>query len=281
MQAELQKRLIDEILCVADSKWVLGNWYIKVLRNGRGLQDFNALAGMSQDELGHTRAIFGLLEDRLEQPQGYLEFERANNQIASTAAIDAPPTDWADFVTTAYLVEAALWQMLATFRGGSFKAFGNLVDQIGQETNFHLLYTAGWIKSLREEDRKAIKAALRKRLPEILLWFGGSTASQSDPLLREHIRTKSVLEARDHFRKVNLPLFLEQGVAGKDEIEAMVDDLKWQDWDPARRRHTGSTMPAELWEFVLPTNVAAVTARRALKVSTTDNVLWTDGVPTG
>jgi hypothetical protein len=36
-------------------------------------------------------------------------------------------------------------------------------------------------------------------------------------------------------------------------------------------------MPAQLWEFVLPTNNAAVFARRALQVSKDDNLLWTEG----
>lgn len=278
MQATLAKRFVEEILCIADSKWVLGHWYIKVLRNGRGLQDYNALSGMAQDELGHTRAIFTLLEDRFDQPQGYLEFERPVSEIASMVALDAPPVDWTDFVTTMYLAETAIWQLLATFRNSTFQPIANLADHIGQEANFHQMYGKGWLKSLNEKDRTTFPTSIRKRLPEIVRWFGNPNAPE-DPLLKEGIRTKSAQEAAARFLAVNVSVLAELGGIDAAEITAITRGLKWENWDSRRRRPRGSRMPAELWEFVLPTNPAAVIARRALQVSKDDNVLWTDNRP--
>ena len=60
-----RKTLVSELLCLADSKWALGHWYIKVMLNSRTLTDATAFAGMSQDELGHTRALFRWMEDEL------------------------------------------------------------------------------------------------------------------------------------------------------------------------------------------------------------------------
>lgn len=279
MRPALKKQFVDEILCAADSKWVLGHWYIKVMRNGRGLQDYNALSGMAQDVLGHTRSIFTLLEDRLDQAEGHLEFERSSTEIASVQVLDAAPVSWTDFVVTVYLAETAIWQFLATFRNSSFKPIGNLVDHIGQESNFHQMYGKGWVKSLNDKDRTTLGACVKNRLPEILRWFGSTSASSEDALLKEGLRTKSVKDALDHFVAVNLSLFVEQGVISNADVSTMLSSLDWNNWDTRRRRDAGTRMPTELWEFVLPTNEAAVVTRRALRVSQTDNVLWTDSRP--
>lgn len=279
MQPALKKQLVDEILCAADSKWVLGHWYIKVLRNGRGLQDYNALSGMAQDILGHTRSIFTLMEDRFDQPEGHLEFERPAIEIASMQVLDVPPADWTDFVVAMYLAETAVWQYLAAFRNSSLTAIGNLVDHIGQEANFHQMYGKGWVKSLNDKDRTTLNTVLKKRLPQVLRWFGSPLSSTEDILLKEGLRTKSVKDARDRFLEVNVSLFVEQGGISDAEVSGILANLNWDNWDARRRRETGTTMPAELWEFVLPTNQAAVVTRRALRVSQTDNVLWTDNRP--
>ena len=78
---KLKKTLINELLCLADSKWKLGHWYIKVMMNSRTLTDATSFAGMSQDELGHTRALFRMMEEVLGLPEHQLEFGRSANRI--------------------------------------------------------------------------------------------------------------------------------------------------------------------------------------------------------
>ena len=57
-EVSLPQPLVDELLCVADSKWVLGHWYIKLIQNGRSLTDFNAFAAMAQDRASNqARAL--------------------------------------------------------------------------------------------------------------------------------------------------------------------------------------------------------------------------------
>jgi ring-1,2-phenylacetyl-CoA epoxidase subunit PaaC len=277
MSEPLKKRLVQELLCIADSKWVLGHWYIMVMRNGRSLSDFNALAGMSQDELGQTRALFRFIEEAFDEPVNRLEFERDADEISDMALLDLPPTDWADFVCTSYLAEAALWQFLATFQNSDYRPVANFVRQFGQETNFHLRYGLGWLKAFNDDDRRAIDSAILRRLPAALTWFGKPQKAVDDPLLAAGLRTKSVGDARNAFLEKNVaPLCQGTGV-GSAQVDAILKTLSWTNWDEARRRARGSTMPAQLWEFVLPTNNAAVFARRALQVSKDDNLLWTEG----
>ena len=34
MSRGISRECLDELLCIADSDWVLGHWYIKVMLNG-------------------------------------------------------------------------------------------------------------------------------------------------------------------------------------------------------------------------------------------------------
>lgn len=264
MPTSAARELKDELLVIADSKWVLGHWYIKVLRNGRSLPDFNALSGMAQDTLGHTRLLFRFIEEELGEPEGRLEFGRRREEIHAQALLDNPPLDWADFVVCIHLAEAALWRLTETFRASSLPAVAHLVSQIGQESAFHLLYTKGWVKSLDPSDLPALAPALARRLPEAIAWFGPPAGS--DALLEAGIRTAPVSAARDLFVSSDLPPLLELAPQAPSEPA-------WPDWDAARRRPAGTAVPAELWEFILPTNAEAVRARRTLVVSSNDNVL--------
>jgi len=36
-----------DLLCIADSNWVLGHWYTNCMLNGRELTDFTSMAGIA------------------------------------------------------------------------------------------------------------------------------------------------------------------------------------------------------------------------------------------
>ena len=40
----ISQALLGELLCISDSKWVLGHWYVKVIPNGRSVPDFSSMA---------------------------------------------------------------------------------------------------------------------------------------------------------------------------------------------------------------------------------------------
>ena len=108
-QTSTDQTVLAEMLCLADTKWVLGHWYAKIILNGRTVPDFSSMAGMAQDELGHTRAIMNYLEQSNGLPEHQLEFGRRVDQIHNMQLLDQAPTSWADFVVTVYLAEHALW----------------------------------------------------------------------------------------------------------------------------------------------------------------------------
>ena len=270
MSRGISRECLDELLCIADSNWVLGHWYIKVMLNGRSLLDCTAFAGMGQDSLGHTRAIFRFLEDQLDLPEHQLEFGRTPEQLHDMEVLSSPPQNWGDFLVTALLAESAIWRLLSTFLDSQHAELAGMVKHFGKELYFHRLSLEGWIAATDEEERRDMQASLRVRAPLIASWF--TEASDPDPLLSSGVRTVSVAEARDGFLTDVLEVLTASEVVGADELNALLTPTATDAWDTPRRKSVGAAVPATLWEFMIPTDEDTKALRRPLTVSVDDNL---------
>ncbi len=267
--ADGDRALKGELLCIADSNWVLGHWYINCMLNGRELTDFTSMAGIAEEKLGFARALFRFMEEYYELPEHQLEFARTAGQIHAMEMLDAPPRNWGDFVLTLYLADKALWRFANTLREGKFAPIANLVTKFGEEAYFHQLCIDGWLKALDDTERADLAAALPARLPLLLRWFNGR---QPDPLIEEGIRTEPLEQARvrleaDIGRAFGADEYGE--TPGWHRAPEIVDTAAW---DPRRRRTRDSELPPRLWESMSPTTEAAKLARRPLAVSVDDNI---------
>lgn len=275
MSRSVSDVLKAELLCLADSNWVLGHWYTNCMLNGRELTDFTSMAGIAEDKLGHTRSLFRFMEEYFELPDYQMEFGRAVDEIHSMDLLDTPPQNWADFVLTLFLADAALWRVSNSLREGNFAPVANMVTKFGEEAYFHQLCIDGWLKVLDEKERKDLARALPHRLARALAWFG---STESDELLVAGIRTQSMSDAKAIFAEgVHTRLSEIIDIADED-LQRLGDAGQSADWDARRRRETGSAMPPRLWESIVPTSDEALLARRPLAVSVDDNIDLFGGV---
>jgi len=272
MTPEVKQALRDELVSIADCKWVLGHWYIKVTRNGRGLQDFTSMAAMAQDVLGHTRALFKFLEDVLDEPEGALEFGRDKDELHAMSLLDAAPESWGEFVGTVFLAEAAIAELVETLKDGAFAIAGPMLTQIGTESEFHLLCASGWLKSFSDQDRAGLVGALPSRLSQAVAWFGHEAEAADDTLLKAGIRTKSVGQARKSFVEGALPKLAADAGIDAALVAGAGEARPGASWQAAYRRERDRVFSADMWEFMVPTNEDAVLARRPLAISVGDNV---------
>ena len=261
-----------ELLCIADSNWVLGHWYINCMLNGRELTDFTSMAGIAEEKLGHTRALFRFFEEYFDLPEFQLEFGRDTDRIHSPEFLDLPPENWADFITSLFLADLALWRFSETFMEGSFAPVANLARRFGEECYFHQLCIDGWMKNFSATEKTEAGQALVRRLPRALEWFGSAQQSSADLLLEEGLRAESIWSARENFFN-DIVEKLSPHIEVSDEklADAARQPLP-EKWDSLRRRQAGSNIPARLWESVIPTSEAAQIARRPLAVSIKDNI---------
>lgn len=268
-----KKELTAEMLCIADSDWVLGHWYIKVMLNGRSLTDCSAFAGMAQDTLGHTRAMFRYLEEELDLPEHQLEFGRSREQLHDMQMLSSPPENWGDFLVSTFLAEVALWRMLNTFKDSSaIPSIKGMVKHFGKELYFHRIGLEGWLKAADESDHNDIKEAVVRRVPQVLAWFDSKERSGTDLLLQEGVRSSSVWDARLGFVEESLGKLANAVGMTDEELTSIMEQGLEGDWDSTRRRTSGSILPDTLWEFMIPTDADTVSLRRPLAVSIDDNL---------
>jgi 1,2-phenylacetyl-CoA epoxidase catalytic subunit len=261
---------MQELLCIADTDWVLGHWYIKVMLNGRSLPDCTAFAGMGQDSLGHTRAIFRLLEDRLELPEHQLEFGRQPEALHDLEALSRPPQNWGDFLMTAFLTECAVWRLFSTFLDGSDKELSGMVKHLGKELYFHRLGLEGWMLAASDDECADMKLSLAERGAEVARWFAADGAS--DVLLESGVRSTGVAEALAGFLDDVVSVVTQATDLVEEEVLQLLATAVPEDWDAAKRKTAGATLPATLWEFMIPTDPDTVALRRPLSVSVDDNL---------
>lgn len=261
-----------ELLCIADSNWILGHWYINCMLNGRELTDFTSMAGIAEEKLGHTRALFRFLEEYDDLPELQLEFGRDADRIHSPEFLDQPPDNWADFITSLFLADLALWRFSATFMEGKFASVANLVRRFGEECYFHQLCIDGWMKNFTETEKTEAAQALIKRLPQALAWFGTEQQSSADLLLEQGLRTESVWSAKAKLLDDIAGKLAPHTGVSSEELAGIAGQASPENRDPLRRRAPGSKVPAGLWESVIPTSEAAQIARRPLAVSIKDNI---------
>ena len=269
---KIKPLLQAELFCIADSNWILGHWYINCMLNGRELTDFTSMAGIAEEKLGHTRALFRFMEEYFELPEFQLEFGRDAGQIHSPEFLDLPPENWADFISSLFLADLALWRFSATFMEGNFAPVANLTRRFGEECYFHQLCIDGWMKNFSATEKTEAGLALMKRLPQALAWFGSEQQSSADSLLEQGLRTESVWSARSKFLDdVAGKLAPHTGISSA-ELDGIAAQALPENRDPLSRRQQGSKIPAGLWESVIPTSEAAQIARRPLAVSVKDNI---------
>lgn len=172
-QQPLHPATVSDILALADSKLVLGNWFAECVINGRTLPDFAAMLGMCSSSYGHTRALYQLLAARGDD-YARLERGRGREDIHSMEMLDGSPQSWEDFLSAIWLAELATWTLASGYLEHADRTLAGIVRKIGEESYFHLKYAQGWLRVLAQDEKRAatfLRAAETRR-NAALRWFG-------------------------------------------------------------------------------------------------------------
>jgi len=262
LAAAADELLFDDLLCVADTKWVLAHWFIKVLPNARRLDDFTALSALVQEELGHVRAMFEVAEKLARLPERTLEHDRGPEQLHSMVLLDRPPLGWAQFVLSAYVADEAALALLESL-GSPGSGLEGLAKRVGNEEGMHRLYWQGSLESLTPSERAEAQALAEVVLPEARRWlaFGADrrrAGGLDDGSGSFAARVAGVFVAAS--LSVPRESFVAPGAGGED-------------WDPRRRRPRRASFPRALFELMVPSNEMALLARRPRRAQSKDQLM--------
>src|SRR5438093_1016765 len=161
---------------LADNKQAIGRRYAFWCNGAPALEAAVAAAAMTQDELGHARTLYPLLEDfkQAEADPAQVEPETRTLRYA-LAFLDQDFRGWSDFVATNFLLDTALTTFFEAAQRSSYEPLRQRARKIVQEERIHQIHGEGWVRRLANAGgavRGALIDALDRLWSETLCWFG-------------------------------------------------------------------------------------------------------------
>jgi ring-1,2-phenylacetyl-CoA epoxidase subunit PaaC len=151
------------LLQIADDELVLGWRDSEWTGIAPVLEEDVALSSIAQNEIGHARAIYGLLADDADA----LALDRAPDEYRSSAFVEMRfVPDWAHTIARRYLYEHADAIRIAALAEWDDAAVAGLAAKIQREEAYHLMHADMWAERLRDEPR--FNEAVHDLLPHAL-----------------------------------------------------------------------------------------------------------------
>jgi ring-1,2-phenylacetyl-CoA epoxidase subunit PaaC len=216
------------------------------------LEEDVAISSISQDELGHARALYQLLAVvRADgRDEDALAYDREPSEYRHARLLDHARGDWADTIARRFLYELADEARLASI-GAGYPPLADLVEKLRREERYHRMHLVAWVDRLArggDEPRRRLEAALAALAPDASTVF---TALAGEPaLLEAGILTRSIADAEAAWRAdvstVLVPLGLPVpplAPAGNDGRRGHSDSFAWLwgEFTAVRRSEDGAT----------------------------------------
>lgn len=238
--------LFAVLASLADNKQAVGRQYANWCNGAPALEAAVAAAAMAQDELGHARTLYPLLEN-------FTQSEDAPKQVEPTtrtlnyrlSALDSDFRGWSDFVATNFLLDTALTVFFEAAHDSSYDALKQRARKVVQEEHVHFVHGEGWVRRLAKAGggvRSNLVAALQRFWDETLCWYGPSHDASMLRLYNERVIDGSPDELRSRYLRRIMPILsgleLDFPVVydGVTQSWQLISALPWTEWDAVGRR---------------------------------------------
>jgi phenylacetate-CoA oxygenase PaaI subunit len=234
--------LVDLVVALADSKHALGLRYGEWCSSGPTIEAGVAATAMAQDELGHARVLYGLLEELPGAPHRS-EHEWVAEDARIVNMLARPFPSWPHLIIANLLLDQALALVLETALESRYLPLRQRTRKLIEEERFHAIHGRGWLRQLAGEGpemRAGLEAIIGGAWGETLCWFGPDAGGALVPLVAIGVLGEAGEPVRQRFLRVVGPLLREAGVTAPLALAgdhwATVEPLPWPRWDESRRR---------------------------------------------
>lgn len=213
---------------LAENKKLLGRRYSEWAVGGPTLEAAIALSAMTQDELGHSRVLYGLLEELRGMPATGDADWRVEGWGLSV--LTRPFETWAHLIVVTVFLDSALTTLVEAATTSVFPPLQRRTRKMVEEERYHALYGSQWLERLarRPQVRPAMAESALQVFIEAMAWFG--PPGDLTPLRAAGILGADADELRDrYFQRVHPAL---EALDLRPEAVA----VPWDRWDPAWRR---------------------------------------------
>ena len=177
----------------ADNKGALGRRYGEWAVSAPTVEAAVAAAAMAQDELGHARSTYPVL-DKLGHP-------RSDDGLDTSGAlpllVDELP-DWASMIAANLVVDGILTTWIASARDSSIEPLAQRARKILQEEGAHKVHAESWAKRLcRGPDRELLLRRIGEAWEQAAAWPG----PDDDPGYNEAVAAGMLAYGPDEVRR--------------------------------------------------------------------------------
>jgi ring-1,2-phenylacetyl-CoA epoxidase subunit PaaC len=239
------------LLTMADDEFVIGFSDSEWTGIAPMLEEDVAMSSLSQDELGHAAALYGLLGEATGQDPDAIAYDREPDAYRHARLLDHGRGDWAMTIARRYLYETADSVRLEALALASWKPLADLVGKLRREERYHLMHIGSWLERLASDDGEG-----RDRLVTALETLGPHAGTVFTPLESEGFLVEGGVLARpmadlerdwrarvaDTFEPLGLPLT----PSTRDPLRGRTDHGEafrwlWGEFTSVRRSDPGAT----------------------------------------
>jgi ring-1,2-phenylacetyl-CoA epoxidase subunit PaaC len=176
--AALPTTALEELLrSMADDEFVIGFSDSEWTGIAPLLEEDVAMSSLSQDELGHAAALFGLLGDVTGEDPDALAYDRATADYRHCRLLDHGRGDWAMTIARRYLYDTADAVRLDSLVDGTWRPLADLVGKLVREERYHQMHASVWLDRLANGGAES-----RSRLMTAWATLGEDAATVFTPL---------------------------------------------------------------------------------------------------
>jgi len=234
--------LANLVAALADNKYFLARRLATWGVGAPALESAVACTAIAQEEAGHARGLYSLLED-LPSALRPVPLEREDDRARKYAVsfLLEPTESWYRAVAALALMDSAMTTLLEACVDSSLAELRKRADRILGDEWFHARYVDGRMRELGHSPAEAavLEEELGSLLPETLCWFGPSGEQGLERLVAAEIVTLRSDELRERFLDELRERTERVGVHLREAGE-----LPWERWSSLERRLTGEPATA-------------------------------------
>jgi ring-1,2-phenylacetyl-CoA epoxidase subunit PaaC len=195
LDAGTRDALAELLLSMADDEFVLGFWDSEWTGIAPILEEDVAMSSVSQDEIGHAKALYELLAELTGDDADRIAFGRPPEGYRHAALMNHARTDWAFSIARRFLYEHADAVRLESLAGSSYQPLADLAVKMRREETYHLLHFDLWLRRLAEggdDSRARLATAIERLWPDAQAVFAplaGEARLVSAGILPESLET--------------------------------------------------------------------------------------------
>jgi ring-1,2-phenylacetyl-CoA epoxidase subunit PaaC len=190
-----ERSRIDILLELADDELILGWRNSEWTGIAPFLEEDVAFSSISQNEIGHARALYELAARALGTTADALALDRKPEEYRSAPLVELRRLEWARTIARHWLYETADQVRIEALKESSDPEIAGLAAKIDREEVYHRLHAELWLERLLANPEGSAK--LQEAVEELWPYALGVLDDELRPVFAERVRSALPFELPD------------------------------------------------------------------------------------